>query len=534
MKNLLLIFMYACFSACSFNRAPADFFNSGESNDLLKQVKATKLLNTYDEEACNVYIIEPGRNCPKAKIKKTVDRADKIEGDGSFSLKYNFSGKPEDGEKESVLLEEVWADYRPDLSFCPLGISIWIKGEKGNMDQLRIHLIQDETLVALRDERVHFVYTNDFILNCGDWQRLVIPYSSFKFLKGNSKDSLNLSRFVGYRIEIVNQSGEAHSGEVKIDALEQLTSYELQAGTPQFNSLFIQLTSGYENEDWDRDFKACKDVDIDTWIIQYTQGFGNQNDVSWYLNTKVPWNKIQYPIVNNMVEAAERQRFKLVFGLFGGDYNGDKNIQATYDVLFEKNKLVIDEIYEMFGSCSCFAGWYITEEFHDGSFPDGCWQNNPARDLLADYLQKVAAYCKSKTKKYPVHIAPALFRGKPADLCGEWFKAILKKTPDIDVLYLQDIGGRCLVDVDVDLPNYFTQVKKACDETGVEFGVDIESFKNCWCPDVPYRPKDWEELQDQLFVAGLFTTKITNFSWATFRPGAGAFDEYKKYLKGKW
>ena len=107
MKNLLLIFMYACFSACSFNRAPADFFNSGESNDLLKQVKATKLLNTYDEEACNVYIIEPGRNCPKAKIKKTVDRADKIEGDGSFSLKYNFSGKPEDGEKESVYVDNL-------------------------------------------------------------------------------------------------------------------------------------------------------------------------------------------------------------------------------------------------------------------------------------------------------------------------------------------------------------------------------------------------------------------------------------------
>ena len=46
----------------------------------------------------------------------------------------------------------------------------------------------------------------------------------------------------------------------------------------------------------------------------------------------------------------------------------------------------------------------------------------------------------------------------------------------------QDIGGRCLVDFDVDLPNWFAEIKKACDANGVIFGVDIESFKECWCP----------------------------------------------------
>jgi len=87
------------------------------------------------------------------------------------------------------------------------------------------------------------------------------------------------------------------------------------------------------------------------------------------------------------------------------------------------------------------------------------------------------------------------------------------------------------VDIDVDLPNYFAQIKKACDETGVEFGVDVESFLGCGCPNVPYHAKNWNELKEQLFVAGMFTNNITNFSWATFKPGTGAFAGYKAYLK---
>jgi hypothetical protein len=121
----------------------------------------------------------------------------------------------------------------------------------------------------------------------------------------------------------------------------------------------------------------------------------------------------------------------------------------------------------------------------------------------------------------------------PADLCGEWFGKIFAQTPDIDVLYLQDIGGRCLVDFDVDLPNWFAEIKKACDANGVIFGVDIESFKECWCPKITMRTKPWSELEEQLRVAGMFTDHITNFSWATFKPGTDTYEGYKRYIEGK-
>lgn len=38
-------------------------------------------------------------------------------------------------------------------------------------------------------------------------------------------------------------------------------------------------------------------------------------------------------------------------------------------------------------------------------------------------------------------------------------------------------------------------------------------------------------LKEQLFVAGLFTEYITNFSWVTFKKGTNNYTSYKKYLE---
>src|SRR5690606_15287452 len=119
------------------------------------------------------------------------------------------------------------------------------------------------------------------------------------------------------------------------------------------------------------------------------------------------------------------------------------------------------------------AGWYIAEEYHDGSWR-GWWKPEHAY-LLSNYQERVAAYLKSKPKKFIVAIAPALWRGRPADMTYSFYKRILEKTPSIDILYLQDCAGRLDINNDdliVDLPNYFAMVKKACDKTGVRFGVD--------------------------------------------------------------
>ena len=91
---------------------------------------------------------------------------------------------------------------------------------------------------------------------------------------------------------------------------------------------------------------------------------------------------------------------------------------------------------------------YITEEFPRWlPSPVGWQQEQPSLSMLANYLQTVAAY-KVEISQGSLH-RPALWRG---NFVGS------SQTPDIDVLYLQDIGGRCL-DFDVDLPNWFAEIK---------------------------------------------------------------------------
>ena len=512
---------------------------------IINDTRAVKSINPYDELGCEIYdITNPNKTEGTAYLDYEIGN-DQKEGSGSFKLMYNFTGTPNEGDREFVYFQQRWGDYRVDLSFHPLGLSIWVKGNSKNKDAVfRFIIMEDEKQFSedaphdyTRKRWSYYAYEDTEVLSKDGWTRLIMPYSAFKQYKkgeGTQSDKLLMNRNEGFRIEIENASGEAWKGECQIDNLEQLTSYELKGGTPKFSSVFIQLNKdAYENEDWDQQFQDSRAVGIDTWIIQYSEQFtGNDDDtnVSFYKNTNLPWVDVKCDIIDKMFEAAARNGMKIILGLYPGDYSKRDLLDPTkYNINTQRNKMLFDEVYEQFGNNPCLVGWYITEEFHDGSYPVG-WQQEPELAMLAKYLEGVASYIKSKSDK-PVAIAPALWRGLPADLCGKWFESLFKRTPNIDNLYLQDIGGRCLVDFDVDLPNWYAEIKKACDATNVKFGVDIESFKSCNCPNIGYKAKDWVELKEQLMVAGLFTDYITNFSWVTFKKGTNNYDGYKAYLK---
>lgn len=536
MKNLiLLITLFSSLFvtvACSNKQVPT-------ADEIVTKSCAVKTLNTFDEMDCVVYEMKGHPTSPQTSINRFISD-DCVEGNGSFELKYSFSGNST--QPESVYIQQNGGDYRSDLSFYPLALSIWVKGDKNNKGTFRFILIQDIdtfTQDALHDKNrwQYFEYVDKEVLSTEGWTRVVMPYEAFNFAGGRDlgENKLVLNRLEGYRIEVTNDDNDKCSGEFSIDNLEQLTSYAPDfKGTPKFSSVFIQLDGAYRDTDWDEEFKASREVNIDTWIIQYAESFNDRTEekTSFYTPTSLPWVTTKFNIMNRMFEAAERNDMKLIVGLYPGDYSKKDTAEPEqYNFLVERNKQVFDELYALWGKHPSLAGWYITEEFHDGSYPVG-WQQEPALSLLADYLQTVAAYVKSKSSK-EVCIAPALWRGMPADLCGLWFGRIFARTLDIDVLYLQDIGGRCLVDFDVDLPNWYTEIKKACDANGVKFGVDVESFKSCWCPDISMKAKSWKELEEQLRVAGMFTEHITNFSWATFRPGTDTYRGYKEYLKEK-
>lgn len=124
-----------------------------------------------------------------------------------------------------------------------------------------------------------FEYVDKEVLTQEEWTRVVMPYEAFTFVKGHDMgdNKLMLNRFEGYRIEVTNDEGVMCTGSFCIDNLEQLTSYAPEfKGTPKFSSVFIQLDGVYENTDWDKEFKASQEVGIDTWIIQYAEGFNDR------------------------------------------------------------------------------------------------------------------------------------------------------------------------------------------------------------------------------------------------------------------
>ncbi|SHF88020.1 protein of unknown function [Mariniphaga anaerophila] len=501
-------------------------------DELLSQTAATKFLNHFDYDCvCYIPTLE---HSSVIDVDATFDFDEKIQGFASLKCEYTFPGKSGSGSPETFSVKKVWGTYRSDLSFYPLGISLQVKSATGNKDKLRITLlVQNKAFTLSTDDLMTYSYTDESILNGDGWQRLVIPYSYFQPEKEQFGD-LELNRVTGYLITIENGTSEPHTASVHFDAFEQLTSFKPELKkTARFSSIFIQLHAPVNlTTDWESTFYSYQEVGIDTMIIQHATRNREGQGIFHYKGSKLPWMKEEYSWINDMFTAAEKTGMKLIVGLNGGGYPVDKGYAPAYDELLERNKEIIDELYEKFSDSEAMAGWYITEEFHDG-VSKGWWKYED-RMLLAHYNQRVAAYAKSKPKKFIVTIAPALWRGRPADMTYGFYKTFFEKTPDIDVLYLQDCGGRCCVDdgdFDVDLPNYYKQIKKACDETGVRFGVDIESFERCSCEGIGYHAKSWAELKDQLDMAGLFTENITQFSWTTFRPGVGAFDEYKKYLQ---
>ena len=66
--------------------------------------------------------------------------------------------------------------------------------------------------------------------------------------------------------------------------------------------------------DWDKEFKASQEVGIDTWIIQYAEGFNDRaEEKKLFMFQQLPWVTKQY-IMNRMFEAAKQNGMKLIVG----------------------------------------------------------------------------------------------------------------------------------------------------------------------------------------------------------------------------
>ena len=504
-----------------------------------------KLIDSFDSE-CWKPVFGVSGNCSGTVLKYGIDNDVKIEGEGSFRLDYSFSGCTGSSAGEYVYVQRLFANFRPDLSFHPKHLSLWVKGNPANKGNLRVVLLQGN-MAAKGYRRVlkTYQYTDSESVRSDSWTCVEIPYEKFSLLDAQEGTSaspedpgLDLMNVIGWRIDIVNSDSSASEGNrIYLDKMEQVTSYEPQWNPKaRFSSLFIQLNASYAATDWDEVFESAKKLGIDTWIIQFCIGRKAAWTTSYYKDCSLPWITKKLDIIDRMYEAASRCGVKFIMGSSYQSWNTKLLWNPEhYDEVFELNRQVIEDVARNFCSSEAFAGWYIANEFHDGVNFSPNWFEEECNSALAAYLEKTASYMKS-FKNVPVCVAPALFRGRPAKLTGELYDRLFARTPSVDILYLQDCAGRgpdMVTSVTVDLPNYFAEIKKACDRNGVTFGVDIESFFRFDLRKQPRRPKTWEELRSQLQMAGNFTDHITNFSWFSFQPGHETWDGYKDYCSSE-
>lgn len=497
---------------------------------------AVKLTDKLDPDGW-AYYFRPYDWCPGAEITNIAVIDGQYEGKGCLALSYSFPGeKDPEGRPETVYMQRNFMNWSCDYSFHPYGISLWVKGNPKNKGEFRFVLLQgDKKLEPMMEIRQMYAYSDSRIMKSKKWTRLVMPFDQFKEYRNTEGVPLDLSNIIGWRIEIVNTDGTMNHGSVLIDKIEQLTTFRPEYNkTARFNSMFIQVNAkNYNDTDWNKVFKSMKEVGIEHWIIQYCVTHYSDNVL--YSGSRLEWVKGRCDVVDKMVKAAEEEGVFLTFGPYFQSWgkNADLSKPDRYNEMLVRNKQVIAELAEKFGKSPCFEGWYIGDEFHDGSMPRACWFSEAANNCLGDYLEANATYMKSLIDK-PVSIAPALWRGFPAKYTADLFDRLFQRAPSIDKLYIQDCAGRgpdMVVSIPVDLFNYYEQLKKACDKNGVAFGVDIESFYRCNVLKEPRRQKTWDELKLQLWAAGAFTTEITNFSWASFKPGDPDFEGYKKYYK---
>ena len=150
-KSILSIMLAFCTMFSCKNDQGKQGLQNGESEleeavaEVLTKTKATKIINTFDELGCEVYRTGPLASEEPTQASITYELGNtQQEGVGSFQLNYHFSGLPMTSKSEYVYFEQTWGDWRFDLSFYPLGLSIWVKGNPANKGVFRFIILEDE------------------------------------------------------------------------------------------------------------------------------------------------------------------------------------------------------------------------------------------------------------------------------------------------------------------------------------------------------------------------------------------------------
>lgn len=460
---------------------------------------------------------------------------DYVVGNSSMQIDYSFNS----GTNYFFSSFKNYGTTVKDWSLLPNKFSLRHK-EGTNKTVLKIRLWEDiNRNGALDSQDEIYQSTESIITGQSSWTVSDFIISNFVKISGNGNSLLDLNRIRGWDIVIQNNSGQAHSGRVLIDEFILNSTY-----TPPINNggkitgSFTQLwnTAGcscgqWTLQQWKDEFQKMKDACMTTFVVQY----GVYNNLSWYSPSSLSFVIYKETTLNKIFQAAEAKGINIYVGLYFDETwnSSSKTASSTYSLLLTKQQQVITEIWNLFGNSPSFKGWYIPQEINDLE-----WQTNPAKSLLFDWVQSIASWAHSKNTSKPVMIAPFFNLWMPSDLLKTWYTELFQAAPDLDQVFPQDGVGITLKNVYYDVPLFYSKIKEACGENGVQFGATVESFQQLtgWPIDngsFSATSANINRLKAQLWETKVHSpVEIIQFEWSYMQPSLGTANStlYNNYL----
>jgi hypothetical protein len=272
-------------------------------------------------------------------------------------------------------------------------------------------------------------------------------------------------------------------------------------------------SQNWDEDEWDRDFQAMKEIGIDTVII-IRAGLRDR----CIFSSKVLKVEVEEDLAKLFLEKSEKYGMKLFFGLYDSSYYW---IRGDWQQEVEINLKIIDEIWAKYSNYRSFYGWYFVHEIGRNEFN------------ISEIYNRLGEKCKRLDEKKPILISPFFYGRKisekdfltPYEHQCQWDK-LLSSFKYIDIAAFQD--GTVLI---TELSDYWKATKEVFDHYKVKLWANVETFTR----DMPIKfpPIDIRELITKLRIAEHYVEKAITFEFSHFMSPNSVYlsarNLYKRY-----
>ncbi len=290
---------------------------------------------------------------------------------------------------------------------------------------------------------------------------------------------------------------------------------------PIATGTFIQnsLASGWDDNAWQRELAALKDVGMEYLVIGPVLDGSNEDPKSWRIE-----------LVEACLRNAKKQGFKVFVGI-NFDERWWKDFPPEWLVgQMQLGNKVAETVYEQFAERykGTLFGWYWVWEIDNLRF------NSPARmDMLASALNVNLDYLHKMAPGMPLMLCPFMnYRVGQPDTYQAFWEYVFARTnlAPGDIFAPQDCIGAGGVEID-QLENWFVALRKAVNtKPGLLFWSDAETFQQRFWTSAPLN-----RFVEQMRIVQPHVSNIISFAYSHYYSPQtvheGFHKAYRRYVK---